>query len=375
MNVILVDDEQLALDFMEHHLNKIDNIEIKGKYSNPLIAKEAIFKEPIDIVFLDINLPEMTGLELAEILLEKNPYLHVVFVTAYDEHALEAFELNALDYIVKPVGIDRLKKTIERVEHLLNYQENQPGFQQTVLRINVCRQLMIENPLGQFTKVSWRTARAQELFLYLLLKQGLFVSKSQLIEMLWPDFKLERAYSQLYSTIYLIRKRLLEYDGHFELKNMTEGYLFLTTNVQVDIVEWERQIKKAPPIDTKTINHHVEIMELYTGSYLADYEYLWVEAERYRLEQLWIDSTFKIADWYYQHGHLNEAREHYKKISDAHPEMEDASFKQMKINARLGNHVMVYQLYDQLEEVLKEELDLPPRADISEWFREWNSSL
>lgn len=375
MDVILVDDEQLALDFMEHNLNQIGNIKIKGKYLNPLVAKEAILKESVDAVFLDINLPEITGLELAEILLESKPHLMVIFITAYDEHALEAFELNALDYIVKPVTIDRLKITIERLESLLDYQASRPTSRQKELKIKVSQQLLIENQAGKFEKVSWRTARAQEIFLFLLQNQGLFVSKDMLIEMFWPDFESERAFSQLYSTIYQIRKKLAEYGDHFEIKNMTDGYLFSTQDVQVDLVEWEKRIKQVPPIDAKTINQHVAAMKWYAGAYLADHPYLWAGGERYRLEQLWIDSALNIADWYYEQGQFREAEQFYRDILATCPETEDAGFNLMKIYAQLGNQVGVYRVYEQLEETLKDKLDLPPRAEISDWFQAWHQKL
>lgn len=375
MRAILVDDEQLALDFMEHNLNQIGNVEIIGKYLNPLIAKEAILDAAVDVAFLDINLPEMTGLELAEVLLESNPYLLVIFVTAYDRYAIEAFELNALDYIVKPVNIDRLKMTISRVESLLENQVNRSALKSNTLHINVCEQLLIKNSSGELERVSWRTTRAQEMFLFLLHNQDKFIRKSLLIELFWPDFEKERAYSQLYSTIYQIRKTLLRFEGHFEIKNTTEGYHFEIKDVAIDIVEWEKQIKQAPPLSTKTVNHYIKIMESYTGPYLVDHDYLWAEPERYRLELLWIDQSIKIADWYYDHGHFKEANLVYQRISESHPEIEEASFKQMKIYATLGNQVMVMQTYDNLELALREKLDLPPHMEISEWFIEWNKSL
>lgn len=375
MKAILVDDEQLALELMGHHLNEIGNINVIGKYLNPLKAKEAILESSVDVVFLDINLPEVTGLELAEILLEHKPNLVIVFVTAYNEYAVEAFELNALDYVVKPVRIDRLKRTVSRVEQLLKAQVKTIKPKQKTLHVNVGRQLMIGNALGEFEKVSWRTARARELFLFLLFNHGQFIRKSLLIEQFWPDFNSDKAYSQLYSTIYLIRKTLLKFGDHFEIKNTTEGYQFTLKDVVIDLKEWERQLENAPPLDTKSITLYEEIMGLYTGAYLLDYDYLWAEAERYRLEELWVKKSLEIADWYHDQGHIEKAKASYKKISDAYPEVENASFAQMKIHAELGNHIMVFQLYDQLSEVLEESLDLPPRAEITTWFQEWNNAL
>ena len=116
MKAILIDDEHLALTYLEYQLNMIGEVEIIGKYTNPLEGRQAVEQLDVDIVFLDIQIPKINGLELAEILLEHKPYLHIVFITTYDEYAIKAFKLNALDYVLKPVELERLKLTIERTK-------------------------------------------------------------------------------------------------------------------------------------------------------------------------------------------------------------------------------------------------------------------
>lgn len=83
MKVILVDDEQIALDFLENLLIKTSELQIVAKLTNPLLVKDTVKKTKSDIVFLDINMPQVNGLELAEQILEINPDIHIVFVTAY----------------------------------------------------------------------------------------------------------------------------------------------------------------------------------------------------------------------------------------------------------------------------------------------------
>lgn len=119
MKAILVDDEMLALRRMEKLLKEQDGkevpIEIVGSFQNPHLALKAAERETIHLVFLDIEMPEMDGMELAECLLRIQPHLHIVFVTAYNEYAVEAFELNALDYLLKPVQRTRIEKTLKRL--------------------------------------------------------------------------------------------------------------------------------------------------------------------------------------------------------------------------------------------------------------------
>src|SRR5690625_2483073 len=108
MRAVLIDDEQLALDYFEKLLQEIGSFKIVAKYINPRHALEEVAQERPDVIFLDIEMPEINGIELAEQFGEIMPNTQIVFITAYDEYAVKAFELNAVDYILKPVHRDRL---------------------------------------------------------------------------------------------------------------------------------------------------------------------------------------------------------------------------------------------------------------------------
>lgn len=114
MKAIVVDDERLARSELKSMLSDFDNIEIVGEASNADEAKTAIKKLKPDVIFLDIQMPEKTGFDL---LTELNSCPHVIFVSAYDEYALKAFEVNALDYLLKPVDPERLQETIDKLEN------------------------------------------------------------------------------------------------------------------------------------------------------------------------------------------------------------------------------------------------------------------
>jgi len=112
MKAILVDDERLARKELANLLNDHEEIEIIGEAVNADDAKEQIEKQRPDLIFLDIQMPEKTGFEL----LEDLDYIpRVIFTTAYDEYALKAFEVNALDYLLKPIEPERLKEAISKL--------------------------------------------------------------------------------------------------------------------------------------------------------------------------------------------------------------------------------------------------------------------
>ena len=109
---VIIDDEPLAIQVIEDHLKNFDNIEVSGTFNNPLKAYGILEQEKIDVIFLDINMPQMSGFAFIDNLNHK-PL--IVITTAYREYAVKSFELNVLDYLVKPIPFNRFLKTINKV--------------------------------------------------------------------------------------------------------------------------------------------------------------------------------------------------------------------------------------------------------------------
>lgn len=115
--VLIVDDEPLAINVIRRFLESFENFEIAATAQNAIDAFSIISKESIDVVFLDINMPTMSGLDLIRNL--KNPPL-VVITTAFREYAVESFDLEVIDYLVKPISLERFMNSISRIEKRLN---------------------------------------------------------------------------------------------------------------------------------------------------------------------------------------------------------------------------------------------------------------
>ncbi|MCD4772325.1 MAG: LytTR family DNA-binding domain-containing protein [Bacteroidales bacterium] len=117
---IVVDDEPLAIRVIESHIEKLNNIEIVAKCSNAIDALDILKNNKIDLIFLDIQMPELTGLEFLNTL--QNPP-SVIFTTAYRNYAIDAFELDVLDYLLKPITFERFLKAINKFYKLLSYKK------------------------------------------------------------------------------------------------------------------------------------------------------------------------------------------------------------------------------------------------------------
>ena len=121
MKTILVDDERLARKELISLLEKHPEIDVIAECSNANEAKEAIESKKPDLVFLDIQMPEKTGFDLLE---ELDFIPQIIFVTAYDEFAIKAFEVNAFDYILKPVDPDRLARTLSKISDSVSHSQD-----------------------------------------------------------------------------------------------------------------------------------------------------------------------------------------------------------------------------------------------------------
>ena len=115
ITAVVADDEQLARDELCFQLGRIDGVEIVSQASDGLQALDDISRLNPDVAFLDVQMPGLTGFEVARRLLENGTDLAVVFVTAFDHRAVEAFEVNAVDYVLKPVEPARLEQAVGKV--------------------------------------------------------------------------------------------------------------------------------------------------------------------------------------------------------------------------------------------------------------------
>ena len=120
LRTVLVDDEQLARDELGFLLGQVGGIEVIAQAGNGLEALNAIDRLRPDLVFLDVQMPGLTGFEVARRLLDHRAPSQIIFVTAYDQHAIEAFEVNAVDYLLKPVEPTRLEVAINRARRRIS---------------------------------------------------------------------------------------------------------------------------------------------------------------------------------------------------------------------------------------------------------------
>lgn len=142
MTAIAIDDEPVALSVIQAHAEKVPFMELKGLFTNAFEAMELLRTEKIDLLFLDIKMPDISGLEFLSSLHE--PPM-TIFTTAYSEHAVQSFELDAIDYLLKPFSLARFLKACNKAHSLLQLRQErtQPG-------VNVPDYIFVKSGYEQF---------------------------------------------------------------------------------------------------------------------------------------------------------------------------------------------------------------------------------
>jgi len=117
MTCAILDDEPLALDLLADYCAQVPGLELKGQFDDALAGLAFLQDNLVDVVFLDIHMPRLTGLQLAQLLPQPSP--RIIFTTAYDQYAVRSYELNASDYLLKPIAFERFVQAVQKVRQQL----------------------------------------------------------------------------------------------------------------------------------------------------------------------------------------------------------------------------------------------------------------
>ncbi len=138
INCLLIDDEPLALQLLEDFVRKTPYLKLAGKFEEPLQALPLIESQRVELLFLDIKMPDITGIEFFRSLSYKP---EVIFTTAYSEYAIDGFELKAMDYLLKPVSFEKFITAVNRVKEYIEYRNNREAKNREYFFINVSHKL------------------------------------------------------------------------------------------------------------------------------------------------------------------------------------------------------------------------------------------
>lgn len=284
LDIVIVDDERPAIDELEELLQESPQIGSITTHMKARDALEDIMARKPHVVFLDIQMPGMDGLQMAERLQAEIPQTQVVFVTAYGQHALKAFELAAVDYLLKPVDPARLAMTVDRLHRRIgsgavgSEEADRPVAEAAPPVIRAFGRLSVHTPDGR--KVRWKTVKVEEMFAYLLLHRT--ISTEKIIHDLFPESEAERAKPYIHTCIYQIRKGLTAVSLSDRIKIQYDRGLYKldTGQADCDLERLEGAFTPSSGSPAEGEERIQLIVSLYTGELFEGIDNLWITEKR-----------------------------------------------------------------------------------------------
>lgn len=361
LKTVLVDDEFNSLQRLKGIVEKEQRLEIIETFQKPdefLQFMDDKWQE-IDLVFLDIQMPGVKGLDLAENMQHHNEDIEIIFVTAYDHYAVEAFELNALDYLLKPVSKKRFEKTMKRLFKNKEIEEDKE-----ILKVNTMGFVEIYDSSDKKIEPDWATAKTEELFLFLLRHEGNYVSKGKIIENLWRDRPADRAKDILYTTIYNLRRTFKKF-GYSDLVQSKRGYYKLNEElVESDFLK-QKELIKDYKNDKITAAEFLELInDVHKGEFLEEKNYNWTYAYQIELLNNYKNILKKITEKYLTTEKNEEAKVLLKKLTELDPLDEKNHKKLIEIYKKEGNFCAAKRHYRELEKLLADEFGISPNFEM-----------
>ncbi|MBD8498448.1 response regulator [Paenibacillus arenosi] len=371
--ILVVDDELPALGEMEDMLGEEPLAGEITLFSHAQQALEWALQHEPDIVLLDIQMPGITGLAFAEQLLEQKPMIEVVFVTAYNQYAIQAFELSAVDYILKPVKPERLQLSINRIHRrrsgktiLENEQVSSVGgvyeqhssessstpsaalLESNGPRIYSLGRLEIHAQAGL---VKWRTLKVEELFAYLLYKDS--VSLDQIITDIFPNSDPDKAKQYVHTCVYQLRRAVAERElqEHIHVSFRDRMYRLVLTDIWHD----RDELMNLPSLLTN-IEKWEEKLTLYRGDWCEGLDNLWMSVHREELRERFIWLMEDAVSHLKKQGDYRKAITYARKLLHFEPWNEDYALQMVECYIEVGEKAKAKSFVQEYKEQYEREL-------------------
>lgn len=301
MNLLIVDDERATLEELVRLVEAAwPDIKITA-CDNPKDALERAGIIKMDAALLDIEMPLMDGLELANHLVNCNSEMAMAFVTAYNNYAAEAFDVNAIDYVLKPVRPERLVRTMEKlIAKAIGPNADLPVDNETEkldVEIKAFGKLEIK---ANGKAMKWKRRHAAEVFACLLHNDGVQVHKCALCDKVWPDCDEKKALVNLQTAMWQLRKSVAELShNRIKIDYADSCYRLTLVDVEYDVNMFEAYVRQSirggGAVDYAALEKAVEC---YTGGYLETEGFAWGIPRQQRLELIYKNALEKLIDYY-----------------------------------------------------------------------------
>ncbi len=369
MKVVIIDDDQAMLTVMKRRLARIEGVEVAASMQQVPDAREYFRRHSADLAFIDIEIAGDNGLQLARELRDHHRELDIVFVTSHKEYALDAFDSYPLDYMIKPISVERLAETVERA---MQKRQGEPA---TRGEANKAKQATIQG-LGNLTvrgrrgsEVKWISSKSKELFAFLLLNRGKAASKSLIIEHVFPDMPLNKSNTYLHTAVYQLRKALSSQGLRQMVVSNHDQYRLELASMTVDFIEFEDTITALGDLDKSSLETAISLEQQYTGELFGELSYLWVIPEQERISYLYDDFTKRLIRMLMEQRQTGAALPIARKLVRRHELDEEANYLLMQLLGERKDWKALQTHYDHFRALLKSELGIKPSFELTSLFQ------
>lgn len=367
-NAIIVDDEKPALDVLKRLLEKTGQICVVGSFMSPAKALVEMQILRPDVVFLDIEMPEMSGLQLAEKIIEAGNNIEIVFVTAYDKYALEAFRVNAIDYILKPFSPDDIAQAITRLKRVrpLSVIYQPPSDEGRIY----CFGRLSVYGAGCREAVKWRTSKTEELFAFMLQNLNSEVVKWKITQAIWPECESEKQLNtNLHTTVYKVKKTLLSANIKFDFTFINGRYKMELPDVYIDTAEFEAITNTEIALSAASIERYKKALGLYKGNYLEENGYFWSQSKAEEYFKRYRSLVSEFTKYYATKTDYANAEEILQKALTKAPLDDDLNEMLLKLFFMKKDTASLITNYNKIKDLYQSELGIAPNTTMQELLR------
>ncbi len=366
MRGVIIEDEKPSLELTKRRMAANGLIDIVGAYTDPVKALDDIPRLLPDVIFTDVEMPGISGMDLAKKVRELDENIQIVFITAYEKYAVDAFRVNAVNYILKPITAEDLNNTVNRLLQ---------GFRRRASSAKPENRLRIL-AFGIFTvygsrrdqEIRWPTAKVRELFACFVLNKGGALGKWQLCERLWPQASPQRVEHSLHSTVSRMRKSLAD-AGIPNAVVYSEGrYRVKMDGWSCDLWEFRGFLENHPLACSENIVRYEKALNLYRGDLFESEDYPWCLAAREKCRLSYLKCLKSIGRYYWDEKDCGLAEKYLRKSMKTDPTDEEAALLLMKVYFSMGNMEKLVHCYAQLKSAMREELGVDPGAETARLY-------
>lgn len=363
IRAIIIDDEIKDQSSLKNILAQFQNVQVIGSYKGNEININEIAYYDIHAVFLETEMKTKNGMQLAQSIATLYPDIHIIFVTNNINFAIPAFEMETLDYLLKPVTIKRLTKTIDRLtRRVVVSQKSEKDLQRyTIHCFNEFQFLKDGIPL------SFKTSKVKEMLAYFILFPNTPIHRDLLIKILWPEHNYNKSKVNLHTCVSHLRKMLADHGFNHCIQLVNESYIFSIENIWIDLYQFQQNINSIESVTEQSIENANQCIELYKGHLFHLNQFHWAKRLSIRYTLGFANLLDQIIE-YYSENDLFKMIYYLNILLSLYPYNDDKVKQYMNLLFKHGYRNEAIKLYIDYKKRLEDELKIAPSQSLKSLY-------